>query len=217
MDRLPDDVVQIALKPRNGLNAYLLGDVLVDAGTAGTGDKLMRALAGRTVRAHAITHAHADHAGGSRRVADELGVPVWAPARDAGFLAAGRVAPGARLVKLVLGSFPPVEAERRLHDGDEIGHGFVALDVPGHTPGHIAFWREADRTLAVGDIVFNMHPATTRVGLREPPRVFSTDPARNRGALRRLAELEPALVLFGHGPPLSDPARLWAFASRLPY
>jgi glyoxylase-like metal-dependent hydrolase (beta-lactamase superfamily II) len=79
----------------------------------------------------------------------------------------------------------------------------------------VAFWREADRTLAVGDIIFNMHPATTRVGLHEPPHLMSADPAGNRGAVRRLAALEPALVLFGHGPPLADPDRLRAFAARL--
>lgn len=217
MERLADDVFRIGLKPRAGLNAYLLGDVLVDAGTQRCAPRLLRALEGRAVAAHAVTHAHADHAGGSRRVADALGVPVWAGAGDVPFLEAGRVAEGARLVMLLLGSFPAVVPARRLNEGDEIGSGFVTLDVPGHTPGHVAFWREADRTLAVGDVVFNMHPATTRAGLREPPRPFSVDPAGNRGSLRRLAALEPELVLFGHGPPLSDPARLWAFAASLPH
>lgn len=215
MDRLAADVFRIALKPRAGLNAYLLGDVLVDAGTERSAPRLLRALEGRTVAAHAVTHAHADHAGGSRRVAGALGVAVWVGARDAPFLEAGKVPPGARLVSALLGSFAGVRPARRLHEGDEIGSGFVVLDVPGHTPGHVAFWREADRTLAVGDIVFNMHPATTRTGLREPPRAFSVDPAGNRRALRRLAALEPELVLFGHGPPLSDPGRLRSFAARL--
>jgi glyoxylase-like metal-dependent hydrolase (beta-lactamase superfamily II) len=149
-------------------------------------------------------------------VAEALGIPIWAGAADVPFLEAGEVPPGARLVRLLLGTFPPVTPARRLHEGDEIGGGFVALDVPGHTPGHLAFWREADRTLAVGDIIFNMHPATTRVGLREAPRLMSVDPAGNRRAVRRLAALAPALVLFGHGPPLADPARLRAFAASLP-
>jgi hydroxyacylglutathione hydrolase len=216
VERLADDVFRIPLKPRAGLNVYLLGDVLVDAGTERSAARLLRALKGRAVAAHAITHAHADHAGGSRRVADALGVPVWAGARDVPFLEAGQVEPGARLVRALLGSFPAVKPARRLHDGDQIGSGFVAVDVPGHTSGHMAFWREADRTLAVGDVVFNMHPATTRPGLREPPRMFSVDAAGNRGALRRLAALEPGLVLFGHGPPLSDPASLRAFVGSLP-
>jgi glyoxylase-like metal-dependent hydrolase (beta-lactamase superfamily II) len=45
---------------------------------------------------------------------------------------------------------------------------------------------------------------------------MSVDPAGNRRAVRRLAALAPELVLFGHGPPLADPARLRAFAASLP-
>jgi hydroxyacylglutathione hydrolase len=32
MRRVAEDVFQIALAPRDGINAYLLGDVVVDAG-----------------------------------------------------------------------------------------------------------------------------------------------------------------------------------------
>jgi hydroxyacylglutathione hydrolase len=42
------------------------------------------------------------------------------------------------------------------------------------------------------------------------------DPARNRDSARRLAALEPELVLFGHGPPLRDPAILKEFVDALP-
>jgi glyoxylase-like metal-dependent hydrolase (beta-lactamase superfamily II) len=98
-------------------------------------------------------------------------------------------------------------------EGDEIGHGFTVLDAPGHSPGHVAFWRVADRTLVCGDVWFNLQLPTLRPGLREPPKVLSTDPARNRESARRLAALEPALVLFGHGPPLRDAAALKAFSA----
>jgi len=40
--------------------------------------------------------------------------------------------------------------------------------------------------------------------------------ARNRDAARRLAALRPGLVLFAHGKPLRDPAKLAAFAESLP-
>ena len=39
--------------------------------------------------------------------------------------------------------------------------------------------------------------------------------AQNRDSARRLAALEPKLVLFGHGPPLRDRAALSAFAATL--
>ncbi len=70
---------QIPLAPREAVNAYLLGDVLVDAGTPGMGKKLPDRLAGRPVAVHAITHAHGDHVGGSKAVCDALGTELWAP------------------------------------------------------------------------------------------------------------------------------------------
>jgi glyoxylase-like metal-dependent hydrolase (beta-lactamase superfamily II) len=42
-----------------------------------------------------------------------------------------------------------------------------------------------------------------------------SDPAQNRDSARRLAALEPALVCFGHGPPLRDPSSLRAFTDTL--
>jgi hydroxyacylglutathione hydrolase len=46
--------------------------------------------------------------------------------------------------------------------------------------------------------------------------LFTVDMARNRRAAKRLAALQPELVLFGHGEPLRDPAKLAAFAESLP-
>jgi glyoxylase-like metal-dependent hydrolase (beta-lactamase superfamily II) len=89
------------------------------------------------------------------------------------------------------------------------------LETPGHSDGHVAFWRERDRTLVVGDVLFNLHVLTTLPGLHEPPRILTRDPQRNRESARRLAALEPELALFGHGPPLRDPAGLMAFVAGL--
>src|SRR3954454_16436599 len=64
MRRVAEDVFQIALTPRDGINAYLLGDVVVDAGAKVNAPRLIKALHGHAVGAHALTHAHPDHAGG---------------------------------------------------------------------------------------------------------------------------------------------------------
>lgn len=220
MNQVTDDVWQIPLVPRNGVNAYLVGDVLVDAGYILSGKKVVAAVKGREVRAHALTHVHNDHAGGTRHVHEALGVPVWIGVDDAPFLRSGKapVPPGNRIAALfgpVAGS-PKVEPERELSEGDELGHGFVVLDTPGHSPGHVSFWREADRTLICGDVFFNLNIVTFAYGLRQPPDLFTYDVAQNRASERRLAELDPAVVCFGHGPPLRDPAAIRAFVARLP-
>lgn len=110
---------------------------------------------------------------------------------------------------------PPHPVSRVLREGDEVA-GFTVLDSPGHTRGHISFWRESDRVLILGDVLNNMNLMTGIPGLHQPPELFTIDPERNRASIRRLAALRPALVCFGHGAPLRDPDKLADFAAQLP-
>ena len=88
--------------------------------------------------------------------------------------------------------------------------------MPGHSPGHVAYWRESDRVLIAGDVLNGMNLITGIPGLHEPPNAFTTDPAQNRESARRLAALEPSLVVFGHGPPLRDTRKFVDFVNGLP-
>ena len=208
------------LAPRNLINAYLVGDILVDAGLKQQGKKVVESIAGRGVATHVLTHVHNDHAGGTKHVKETLGVPVWVGAGDAKALRTGKALPppnfpGGSMLSSAAGS-PAVEPDRELREGEELGHGFEVLEVPGHSPGHLAFWREADRTLICGDVFFNMNIITTSYGLHQPPRIFTYDPTLNRRSERRLAELKPKLTLFGHGPPLREPSKITAFVEALP-
>jgi glyoxylase-like metal-dependent hydrolase (beta-lactamase superfamily II) len=219
MHQVAEDVWQIPLMPRNGVNAYLIGDVLVDAGVKQHAKKLIGAVAGRTVSAHAITHAHGDHVGGSKRVVDALGVPFWCPAGDAGDVESGRQTIAQTWASGLMkagAKFDSVPIARRLQEGDELSAGFVVLDTPGHSPGHVSFWRERDRVLVCADVFFNLSLTTLQYGLREPVKVFTVDPPLNRASERRLAALRPELVLFGHGPALRDPDELDRFVATLP-
>ena len=49
----------------------------------------------------------------------------------------------------------------------------------------------------------------------EPPALFCTDVTENRRSIRRLAELKPSLLCFGHGSPLRDMNRFDRFLKRL--
>ncbi len=221
MEEIADQVWRIALMPRDAVNAYVIGDVLIDAGYLMHGKKVVGALGDHAIGAHALTHVHNDHTGGSKHVKEALGVPVWIGAGDAPYLRSGRapVPPGTRfgsVLERTAGS-PRIEPDRELREGDEVGPGFVVLETPGHSPGHVSYWREADRVLICGDVFFGMNVVTlAHSGLREPLKIATYDPPLNRRSERRLAELEPAVVLFGHGPPLRDPAALHAFCAGLP-
>ncbi len=221
---IADEVWQLPLMPRNGINAYLIGDVLVDTGIKHSAGKIAKMLEGRKVSSIALTHAHGDHAGAMKRLATELGVPVWCGAADRDATETGRLVltPGVKRLHLgtvvnAAASFDGAPVARTLSEGDSLGSGFSVLDTPGHSPGHVSFWREADRTLICGDVFFNLKPPTMVPGLRQPPHLFTPDPARNRESERRLAALDPATVGFGHGPVLRTDAagKLRAFVAQL--
>ena len=193
------DAWVLSLSGRNSINAYLLGDVLVDAGGRMQARRLLAALAGHRVVAHAVTHAHYDHQGGSHAVCQALGIPLCCGAGDREALETGNVdgivrRPGsfsAWLCRVLAG--PPHPVARVLREGDAVGAGFVVLETPGHTPGSLSFWRASDRLLVLGDAAMNWSPPTRR-GLREPFTWATTDAAVNRASLRRLAALGPGIA-----------------------
>jgi hydroxyacylglutathione hydrolase len=204
--QIVDGVHLITGFPPYAINAYLVGDVLVDAMTKRDAKRILKALDGRAVTAHAITHAHPDHQGASDAVCAALNVPFWAPeldvppAEDSALIAERQPknAVNSLFTRIMTGPGRPVD--RVLREGDEVG-GFTVLDTPGHSAGHISLWREVDRTLILGDVVNNQHPLLGFPrGLREPLAMFTPDPARNRESIRRLGELGAVTVCFGHGP-----------------
>ena len=208
MKQLADDLWMLGGFPPNAINIYVLGDVLVDAGTRHSGRRIFRQIGGRKIGAHALTHAHPDHQGSSKAVCEALGVPYWVGARDAEAARSGdmsAVMPDTLMSRMSMRTVggPGRAVDRELAEGDEVG-GFEVLDVPGHSPGHVAYWRESDRVLVLGDVVFGMNPVTGIPGLRPPFDFFTVDPAENRRSAQKLAALEPALVCFGHGPPVRD-------------
>jgi glyoxylase-like metal-dependent hydrolase (beta-lactamase superfamily II) len=219
LKQLADDLYLLDGFPPYAINVYLMGDVLVDAATRHAAKRILRQLKGRTVITHALTHAHPDHQGASHEVCETLGIELWCGELDADAVEDGRIMERQpdHPINTLFGRIMPGPAHpvsRRLDEGDEVA-GFQVLDVPGHSAGHVAYWRESDSVLICGDVFTNIDTLTGLPGLHEPKAFFTPDPERNRESMRRLAALEPALVCFGHGRPLRDPAKLKAFTAKL--
>jgi glyoxylase-like metal-dependent hydrolase (beta-lactamase superfamily II) len=218
---LAGDVFMLRGLPPNAINVYVIGDVLVDAATRQAERRIMRQISGRTINAHALTHAHPDHQGSSHAICERLGIPLWCgqgdvPAMETPGGISNSQAPGwLNRFQQRFWTGPPHPVARALVEGDEVA-GFTVLESPGHSPGQVAYWRESDRVMILGDVLNNMNLLTAVPGLREPPGIFTPDPVRNRRSARRLAELRPQLTCFGHGPPLRDPGKLAEFIALLP-
>ena len=93
MRTLAEGVHQLKGFPPHAINVYLVGDVLVDAGTPSARRRILRQLAGRDVRTHLVTHAHPDHFGSSHAVCEALGVPLWTGDGDAEAIETARPVP----------------------------------------------------------------------------------------------------------------------------
>ncbi|MEX2480540.1 MAG: MBL fold metallo-hydrolase [Gammaproteobacteria bacterium] len=128
--------------------------VVIDPG--GDLDRIVAAVAhhGVNVCKVLLTHAHLDHAGGARRLADDLGVPIEGPQRADEFWF------DAMPRQSEMFGFPPTAAflpDRWLEHGDRISFGEQHLEVlhcPGHTPGHVVF-HHASGVAFVGDVLFH--------------------------------------------------------------
>jgi glyoxylase-like metal-dependent hydrolase (beta-lactamase superfamily II) len=78
------------------------------------------------------------------------------------------------------------------------------LHTPGHTPGHTAFYRPESRLLIAGDAL----GSERRGHLRLPKRVYAEDWGAALRSVRRLADLQPEIICFGHGRELHQASDL---------
>ena len=136
-----------------------------------------------------VTHTHYDHIGGVADLAEGTGALVHVSEVEAPVLAApDDFYPGQAI--------RPWEAEVKL-TGDELlelaGITFETTFVPGHSPGHLAFY--ADGSLFSGDVLFAGSVGRTDLPFADWDTLVES--------IRLLMERYPSatVVYSGHGPP----------------
>jgi len=169
----------------DGSNSHLVwtdvGEaVVVDCG--GDPGPVLAEMAERRLRLQAVllTHLHPDHVRGVPRLVGAMGATVFASAADAFLLPPG-------LADWPFTDVPPGRMTL-------LGESCLVLPVPGHTPGHVAYYFPKSFTAFTGDTLFR-------------GSVGRTDgPGGDAGLLlasigQRLLSLPGAVELFpGHGP-----------------
>jgi hydroxyacylglutathione hydrolase len=207
--------------PSPAINIYLAEDVLIDAGRRWDRRRIFSELEGRRISLVALTHVHPDHQGVARDVCEAREVPLACHADDVDAMEGRRpiqeAAPNHPVNRVIkrLWEGPPHPVARVLEEGDEVA-GFRVVHAPGHARGEVIFFRESDRVAICGDVIRNMSYATALPGIKEPPGIFTYDPAENRRSIRRLADLNPSIILPGHGPAVTDIAAFERFVAELP-
>jgi hydroxyacylglutathione hydrolase len=221
MQQLAPGIWRLHEFPGPFTNCYLAGDVLIDTGRRWDRKRIFKELDGRSLSLVALTHIHPDHQGVAHWLCEARGIPLACHADDVaameGRAPMNRGAADNLLTRIVtkLWAGPPHPVGRVLREGDEVA-GFRVVHAPGHAPGGVIFFRDSDRVAICGDVIRNMSFLTTRPGIKEPPALITYDPAENRRSIRKLAALQPALILPGHGPEVTDMAAFKRFVDQLP-
>lgn len=219
MKYLAPGVWRLREAPRPLINVYLAEDVLIDAGRRWDRRRIFAELEGREISMLALTHVHPDHQGCAKALCEARGIPLACHEDDVDAMEGRR--PVSATAKPTAKFFarlwegPPHKVDRVLREGDEVA-GFRVVHAPGHAPGEVIFFRDSDRVAICGDVIRNITYVTLRTRLSEPPQDLTPDPAENRRSIRKLAELEPSLILPGHGPAVTDIGAFERFVASLP-
>jgi glyoxylase-like metal-dependent hydrolase (beta-lactamase superfamily II) len=196
------------------VNTFLVreddGFTLVDTSLGGGADDIIAAArqAGGEIRRIALTHGHSDHAGSLDALKERLGdsVEILIPELDA------RIHRGEKVVEGKLaGSWPKqlqTEPDTALTGGERVGS-LEVVPTPGHTPGHVSFLDTRDRSVIAGDVYtsYGSTAVTSHVYWRFPLATMGTwDRAKDLESAGKLRELDPSLLVVGHGPAVRTPA-----------
>ena len=229
--RIAPDVYRLPVK---GCNVYFVGSapewVLIDAGWPNSAGAIRRAaesLFGPGARPAAIllTHAHPDHMGSAAELARAWDSPIYVHADDLRYVNGGSIPDSlldpvgrvfvlftrllpARIVERITAS--PLKGMVQPLPGPEAGvpglPDWEYVHVPGHSPGHVVFFRRRDRVLIAGDVVLTapllgMLTAVKKVS--RPPWIASWNWELAKRGAATIAELKPAVLATGHGIPLT--------------
>lgn len=204
-------------------NSHSNNFVLVDTGLKSSALKIKQLIAtvlepGASPMAIVMTHGHFDHRGSLQQLADQWRIPVYAHHLEMPYLTGKSSYPppdptvgGGGMATLSF-TYPkqPIDVQEHLHElpDDNTVPGLPEwkwVHTPGHTPGHISLFREADGVLVAGDAVVTTKQESVFSVMKQskiisgPPKYFTPDWGASARSVKELAALEPNVVATGHG------------------
>jgi glyoxylase-like metal-dependent hydrolase (beta-lactamase superfamily II) len=199
--------------------------ILVDAGLVTSAPKIRlmaEALFGdKRPSAIILTHAHFDHRGSVRKLANEWQVPVYAHYLEMPYLTGESHYPppdptvGGGLMATMSPLYPdgPIDISGMVAALPENGiipgmDEWRYIHTPGHAPGHISLFREEDRVVIAGDaVVTTVQESVKAVFTQEkvlcgPPKYFTYDWKAAKQSVKKILDLKPDVLATGHGKPM---------------
>ncbi|SFG42393.1 Glyoxylase, beta-lactamase superfamily II [Halobacillus alkaliphilus] len=199
--------------------------VLVDCGIGHYAKRIIEAAqkryGSRPPQAIILTHGHFDHVGSAKKLADHWNVPIYIHPMEMEYVTGKRDYPvgdatvGGGLFSILSPFFPtdPVDLSQYIYPLPEDGsipflEGWRTIHTPGHTPGHIALFREEDRTLLSGDAFITVKQESSMAvfiqhqHVHGPPAYFTHNWEEAERSVKKLAALQPRVAITGHGLPM---------------
>lgn len=175
-------------QPTNAVIAGTDEVFIIDPGEAAGVELIQQALARRgsiRVKAIVLTHSHPDHATAAPALKELYGCPVMLNPKE----------------QPVLRQFMSwSDIDLPLTGGMTLavnGGTLMAIDTPGHSPGHIALFEPVSRTLIAGDLV----SGHGTVGIFPPHGKM----IEYFASLERAQQLDARTIIPGHGPTMMQP------------
>ncbi|QMV44812.1 MBL fold metallo-hydrolase [Cohnella cholangitidis] len=215
------------------VNVYFVGIpekkewVLVDAGMPKAADDIISAAeerfgTGTPPKAIVLTHGHFDHVGSVIELINHWNAPVYAHHEEIPYLTGLQAylppdpSVEGGLIAKMSSWFPnePIDLGSRIQmlpsDGTiPFMPGWKWIHTGGHTPGHVSFFNENNRSLIAGDAFVTVKQEsvykvfTQEPEISGPPKYFTTDWTSARQSVIKLEALKPAIAVTGHGMPMS--------------
>ena len=139
------------------------------------------------------THCHIDHVLGNEFVKQTYGVDLYVHKLDEPVLRAV----SSYASNYGYNQYQPATVDGYLAEGEELSFGNSRLQilfVPGHAPGHVAFYDAASKTLISGDVLFR-----NSIGRTDLPG--GSFPALEKSIREKLYTLPDDTTVYpGHGP-----------------
>ncbi|HWC18248.1 MAG TPA: MBL fold metallo-hydrolase [Terriglobales bacterium] len=236
---------QVVRVPTGIANCYIVGTpeawVMIDAGTPGSAKNILRAVrehfgADAVPAAIVLTHGHFDHSGSARELAERWRVEIYAHRLELPFVNGSSRYPapdptvGGFMSQVI--RFLPNKKMDLGHNLRQLPAGrlpwlpeWEILETPGHSPGHVSFFRGTDGTVLAGDAFATVNQnsihdvITQRQQVAGPPPYSNCDWQAAERSMKKLAELRPRVLAAGHGIPMRGAqaaAQLRALANNFP-
>ena len=163
-----------------------------------------------------LTHGHFDHAGNAAELSDHWDAQVFAHKLELPFLTGkDKYPPPDPTVGGFMGfmiRFFPNKAYDLEDRVDQFPRnplpGWQMVETPGHSPGHVSFFRESDRALIAGDAITTVRQCNMVAMISQepevwlPPEYYTCNWNQARESVERLAALDPSVIAAGHGKPM---------------